>query len=79
MHIAVDKGNIEMVKFLLEFEKLDVNILSFNSYTRTSRKRIWNLTALHFAIENNYADIVKILLSCKRFDVNNKYIYIFYH
>ena len=32
LHLAIEKGNIEMIQLLLENEKLDVNLLSISYF-----------------------------------------------
>ena len=70
---AVKMQNIEIIKMLMEADnEIDVNA---NSKIKTkssslNQKTIEELTALQYAIKNNYINIVKFLLNQSKIDVN---------
>lgn len=66
LHIAVEKGNIEIVKILLSFKKIDVNYIM----SLYKLPNLYNETPLHIAVRNGNVEIVKLLLSCKNIDLN---------
>lgn len=54
LHVAVDKGKLEVVKYLIEELKIDVNLPASNS----------NMTPLHYSCSSNQLPIVQYLVSC---------------
>ena len=63
LYLAVEKGNVDIVKLLLSCNKLDINITNNGK------------TALFLAVEKENAEIVKLLLTHDKIKVNiiNKY------
>lgn len=57
--IALQKGNLEIFKILSRSPKVDLSL-----------KDSKNKTLLHVAVENQYPDIVKFLLSTNKIEVN---------
>lgn len=85
LHIAIQKGNINIVKFCLEQPKIDVNtpyvvfdidvwtLSKFNSYFNAkSGKIIVNMSTLYLAVSNNNIDIIRLLLNHSNIDINMK-------
>ena len=79
-HAAVELGDIEIVRLLLEYDDFDFNLQFISSgyffyHLQTeSNEKLWLLkttTALNTAIENQCFEIVKLLLSNKKVDVNS--------
>lgn len=66
LYAAVNKGNIPIIKLLLENDKIDVNYL--NNQHRNSQ--IIKKTALYLAVEKGKVEIVKLLITNKNIDVN---------
>ena len=66
LHLAVMKGNVEIVKLLLSNENIDVNV--FNHINETDYED--ENTALYTAVKNGKLKIVNLLLSHKNIDVN---------
>lgn len=79
LHVAVRNKSIDIVKLLLQNAYIDINYpmistfvsteSDFLSISRHESKR--ERTALHLAIENNDIEIVKLLLSNDKVDVNS--------
>ncbi|KAK8843546.1 hypothetical protein M9Y10_024602 [Tritrichomonas musculus] len=66
---AVQKENIEIVKLLLSFDKINVNTIC--SYEYHDLEEWWvERTSLFLAIENNNIEIIKLLLSIEDINVN---------
>ena len=77
LHLAIEKGNINIVQILLShpdidindisevYESEDINVLGY--YARTIKRIKTNLkkTPLHIALNNGYGNIAQILLSHK--------------
>lgn len=67
LHLAIEDNNIDIVKFLLSFDDLDINLKSecikYGFYDK-------DLTPLCFAIENSNIEIVKALLANDKIDIN---------
>lgn len=61
LHYASFLGNLEIVKFLIEQDNIDINCKDIE---------LW--TPLHWAIHRGHAEIVKLLLKHKKIDINAK-------
>ena len=81
LNVAARKGNIDIIKLLLNIKKIDVNIKSTkmykkkyqtfdNYYLPIKEER----TVLHEAVESGYSEVVQLLLKHKTFDVNSALI-----
>ena len=81
LNVAARKGNIDIIKLLLNIKKIDVNIKSTklykkkyqtfdNYYLPIKEER----TVLHEAVESGYSEVVQLLLNNKTFDVNSALI-----
>ncbi|KAK8846488.1 hypothetical protein M9Y10_020511 [Tritrichomonas musculus] len=79
LHIAIRKGNIDLIQFLFTIPRIDINSRSTkiskelkyescNDYYIIKEK----MSLLNEAIESGYTDVVQILLNDKSFDVNNR-------
>ena len=75
-HVAIMKGNKDIVKQLISSDKLDINskiITFFTSKIVDKPEDIFEeKTALQITIEKNDLETFQILLSNKQIDVNNK-------
>ena len=65
-----------MFQFLLSCKKVDINLPSIITLYRFSREHVWKSSALNFAVKNNQIEIVKILLSCKEYVINDSDIFL---
>lgn len=72
LYIAIEKGNIEIVKLLLKNEKIDVNISNRIKWheSGTDNCNQYEKTALFLAIEKENIEIIELLLSNNKIDVN---------
>lgn len=76
LHLAIEKGNIEIVKLLLQCEKIDINSLKiYKTYgdddeCYSNWLKITEQTPLHVAIEQNNIEIINLLLKNNKIDVN---------
>ena len=91
LQIAIIKGRTSMVKALLEKQNIDINnvskIVKHEFDNKTMKTMFSNgykyliidnqRTALHFAVENNDLEIVKLLLERPDIDANKKKIFSF--
>lgn len=83
LFLAISQKNDKIIKLLLSNESIDINQLSM--FYRYSNERYEfqedntrfevSKNPLHFAIEKEYIDIVKLLLQSKKIDVNSLKIY----
>lgn len=85
MFLAVEKGNLKMVESLLNHPEIDVNI---KSIVTKANKAVYiiknnlntiyilklNMAPLHIAVEKGNSEIVEILLSSPKTNVNIKTI-----
>ena len=72
MVIAIEKGNVDAVKQLIEHEELDVNFINKTFNMRDDTVEWEKTTALNIAVGKENIEIVKLLLECKNLDVNFK-------
>ena len=72
LHIAVEEGNIEIVKSLISHQDIDVNVHSIYDIQINNDllEKVQEKTALHLAIEQENYEMVECLLNCSRIDVN---------
>ena len=70
--IAIEKGNVDAVKQLIEHEELDVNFINKTFNMRDDTVEWEKTTALNIAVDKENIEIVKLLLECKNLDVNFK-------
>lgn len=91
MHIAVKKGNYDIVRLLLSSDNVKVNCQTespqqgrkefFNSLIEYVRwylrgpEHYNSMAPLHLAVHNGYIDIVKLLLNSNQIDINAKNIF----
>lgn len=68
-HVAVEKGNFEIVKLFLNNDRVDVNIKTISDMYSECKAPI------HIAVENEDYEIVQLLLNNKKVDVNIKTSY----
>ena len=66
LFMAIEKGNIEIIKLLLNNDKLDINVIN-EFYNGTY---FVDETVLHVAIEKENIEIIKLLLNNDKLDVN---------
>ena len=67
LHVAVKKGNYEIIQLLLSCIEIDVNL----DAVYTIKFNIWQKkTPLLIAIEKGFINIVQCLLQCDKIDVN---------
>lgn len=66
LHFCVEKGYLDIVKHLLSFDSIDVNVPCIYK----SKDKKYKKTALFMAIENSDIEMVKLLLSCNKINVN---------
>ena len=59
LHLAVDKGHIDIVQQLINHKDININIAPDNGGT-----------ALHWAAEKDYTEIIKILVNHKNININ---------
>jgi ankyrin repeat protein len=72
LHIACEQGQIEVVKFLMSFANLDVNKVA-NKYLHSGSQEVNefdSLTALYIAVLKQDVNIVNLLCSDSRTNVN---------
>ena len=74
--LAVEKKNVEIVKILLENDKLDINKFS-NKYLKKDGKKEeygkieeYEKTALYLAVEKQNAEIIRLLIDNDKIDLN---------
>lgn len=79
LHVAVEKGNIEIVELLLSNPNININILSISKYFFFIKIGIVvfflifvHRTALHIAIDKENMEIIKLLLENTNIDINLK-------
>lgn len=77
MYLTIEKENIEIVKLLLNNDKIDININNreieaHNSVTATIRKiaMLKEKTALFLAVEKENIEIIKLLLNKENLLIN---------
>ena len=68
LNIAIENGNVGMVRLLLDSEKVDINKASISDRYIPQEVK----TPLFFAVENDELEIVKLLLEQKNIDINFK-------
>lgn len=75
LYIAIENGNVEIVKLLLEKKEIDCNIKLIFDYIKIRNQYIVEekneINVLHFAIEKENVQIVQMLLSNPEIDVNS--------
>ncbi|KAK8834772.1 hypothetical protein M9Y10_003628 [Tritrichomonas musculus] len=85
-YLAVEKGNLEIIQYLLSSEKVDINIPNRSETIIDSDKDEYSYdatdsdlettkdteikTALYFAVENEKIEILKLLLNNEKIDAN---------
>ena len=71
LHIAAEKGNLEIVELLCQNSKININEKTIDCYPSDddTRERI---TPLHFAIDNEDSEIVAFLVENPKIDINLK-------
>lgn len=73
--IAVEHGNIEIVRLLLSFPNIDINFIS-NIGKKEKLNIEWQeVSALYIAVDRGMVDIVNLLLSNPDINVNQYYMY----
>lgn len=78
LNIAIHKGDIKIVKLLLESGKIDVNYSIISSYHFIIFiDYFFFKTPLECAIDEKNVGIVDLLLECKDIDVNHPCILLF--
>lgn len=77
LHLAVEKGNIEIVKLLLNHCKIDVNCREKYVLIKPLLKIYTQKTALQIAIEKKRIDIVEMLLEKRSISINERIPYKF--
>ena len=70
--LAIDLGDIEIIKLILEYPDIDVNSGIEFCYKIENQSKFQRYTPLYFAIENNMAEVVELLLQFPQIDVNIK-------
>lgn len=79
LNVAIEKGNIDIVKLLLSNPKIDINIVSneynYFSGNREILKEKYAKTALFKAVEKENVEIVKLLLERPEININFKEYY----
>ena len=65
LHYAIEKENIDIIKLLLENEKIDINIISLSGAIEYVEK-----TPLIIAVELENIEIIEILLENKNIDID---------
>lgn len=63
LHAAAENGRCEVVRFLIGKGGADVNAVGFE-YCLSNSKADEAGSALHFAVDGNHVEVVKILLEC---------------
>lgn len=88
LHLAIIKGNIEIINLLLSHKEIDVNIINNNNTIKTkllrengqikstdiTKEEKEMIAPLHLAIASNNYEIAKHLLLHQNIDVNIKYL-----
>lgn len=72
---AIIKENKAIIQALLNSKKIDINYIGFQYVSHNNSGDKLNKTALHIAVEQNDLDIVKMLLSYEKINVNTISIY----
>ena len=74
--LAIGKGNIEIIKLLLNNPKIDINqkLIIIQIQNSQNNQRNDEKNALIHAIEKGNVEIVKLLLSNPKIDINQKLI-----
>lgn len=75
LHLAVEKNDIEIVKLLLNYSKIDVNKREKYQLIKPLLKIDAQKTALQIAIEKKEIDIVKLLLEQQSISINERIPY----
>lgn len=75
LHIAVQKGNLAILKLLLSHTSIDINSKMFYFRGNTHQKSSAERTALHIAIDNKNIDIIKFLITIPHLNINERAIY----
>ena len=68
LNLAIEKNNIDIVKFLLSIDGIDVNCRSIITENDVNIK---SKTALHISVENKNVEIIKLLLNHDQINVND--------
>ena len=63
LHFLCELGNTDLVKYFISIKTVDINLIWDDQ---------WKKTALNVAVENNHAEIVKVLLTHPDINVNIK-------
>ena len=74
---AIEKGNLEIIKLLLNNSNIDINQKLINFYNLMFIFIIWNLfiwnkNALIFAIEKGNLEIIRLLIKDKRIIISSE-------
>ncbi|KAK8845712.1 hypothetical protein M9Y10_020630 [Tritrichomonas musculus] len=70
LYLAIEKGNIEIVKLLLANGKLNIDVL-YKSENQ-NKKEIIQLSPLLFAIDHNQIEIIQLFLSNEFINISGK-------
>ena len=68
IHEAIEKGNLEIIKLLLEIDDIDINFI--NKIHSSNPFISYEKTVLYTAVEYDKIDVVKLLLENKLIDPN---------
>lgn len=77
LHMAIEKGNLEMVRLLLTNPKIDINARKIFKLKKQLLNIKYQKTPLQIAIEKKYVDIVKLLLEQASISINERTPYAF--
>lgn len=70
LHIAIEKGNLKIVKMLCDNENIDVNMKKYDAYPKSGVDSREMKTPINIAIENNSTPIASYILHLPKFNVN---------
>lgn len=70
--LAIDLGDIDIIKLILEYPDIDVNAELEFCYEKNKQIKFEKTTPIYTAIKNNMVEVVELLLQFPQIDVNRE-------